>query len=57
MTMMQALSVSGGLTGRGSTGGIQVSRRRVDGKVLSVEVGLTDTLQPNDVLYVKERLF
>jgi len=57
MTMMQALSVGGGLTGRGSMGGIQISRRRVDGKVLSIEVDLTDTLQPNDVLYVKERLF
>ena len=57
MTMMQALSVGGGLTGRGSLGGIQISRRRVDGKVLSIEVELTDTLQPNDVLYVKERLF
>jgi polysaccharide export outer membrane protein len=57
MTTMQALSVGGGLTGRGSSGGISISRHRTDGKVLSIEVELTDRLQPNDVLYVKERLF
>lgn len=57
MTTMQAISVSGGLTGRGSTGGIKISRRRTDGKIQKVEVELTDMLQPNDVLYVKERLF
>jgi polysaccharide export outer membrane protein len=57
MTTMQAISVSGGLTGRGSTGGIKVSRRRPDGSIQKVEVELTDTLQSNDVLYVKERLF
>lgn len=57
MTLMQALSVSGGVTGRGSTGGIEVSRRRADGTTQKIEVELTDMLQPNDVLYVKERLF
>lgn len=57
MTLMQALSVGGGVTGRGSTGDIKISRRRVDGSTQKIEVELTDMLQPNDVLYVKERFF
>ena len=57
MTAMQALSVAGGLTGRGSSGGIKISRRRSDGTIQNFEIELTDMLQPNDVLYVKERLF
>lgn len=57
MTTMQALSVGGGLTGRGSKGGMQISRRRADGSTQEVEVELTDMLQPDDVLYVEERLF
>jgi len=57
MTAMQALSVGGGLTGRGSKGGMQISRRRADGSTQEVEVELTDVLLPDDVLYVKERLF
>ena len=57
MTAMQALSVAGGLTGRGSSGGIKISRRRSDGTIQNFEIELTDMLQTNDVLYVKERLF
>jgi len=57
MTAMQALSVGGGLTDRGSLKGIKATRRLTDGKTEKVEVELTDTLKPNDVLYVKERLF
>ena len=57
MTTMQALSVGGGLTGRGSSRGIKINRRRADGVVQKIEVELTDALQPNDVLFVDERLF
>ena len=57
MTAMQALSVGGGLTERGSLKGMKVTRTKPDGSTESVSVGLTDKLKPNDVLYVKERLF
>jgi len=57
MTAMQALSVGGGITGRGSLKGMKVTRRKTDGKTEKIDVELTDTLQPDDVLYVKERLF
>ena len=57
MTAMQALSVGGGLTERGSLSGMKVTRLKADGKTEEVKVELTDLLKPNDVLYVKERLF
>jgi polysaccharide export outer membrane protein len=57
MTTMQALSVGGGISDRGSLKDIKVTRRLSDGKTKKVEVKLTDELQPDDVVYVKERLF
>jgi len=57
MTVMQALSVGGGINERGSLSGIKVTRTLPDGKTEKEGVGLNDTLKPNDVLYIKERLF
>lgn len=57
MNVMQAVSVGGGITGRGSLKGIKVTRRMPDGSTEEVGVELTDKLQPDDVVYVKERLF
>jgi len=57
MTVMQALSVGGGITGRGSLRGIKITRRLADGNTKEVDVKLTDKLHPDDVMYVKERLF
>lgn len=57
MTVMQAISVGGGVTGRGSLSRIQANRKASDGTTKKVRLELTDKVQPNDVLYVKERLF
>ena len=57
MTVMQALSVGGGVSARGSLSGIKITRSNGDGTTREIEVELTDKLQPNDVLFVKERLF
>jgi len=57
MTVVQALSVGGGLSDRGSLKGIKVTRRLAEGKTEKIDVELTDNIQPNDVLYVKERFF
>ena len=56
MTVMQALALGGGVTVRGTQRGIQVSRRD-NGNVKRVDVSLTDRVQPDDVIYVKESLF
>lgn len=56
MTVMQALSVGGGVTDRGSDSGVLVNRR--DGSsVRSVKADLADELHVDDVIYVKESIF
>ncbi len=57
MTVMQALSLGGGLTARGTERGITLSRKANDGRVIAAEIQLTDKLRPDDVLYVREGLF
>ncbi len=57
MTAMQALSVGGGLSERGSLKGMKVTRSLSDGGTEKIGIELTEQLKPNDVLYVKERLF
>lgn len=57
MTVMQAISLGGGLTERATERGINVSRRSPDGKLQKVEVGLMDRVQPDDVIHVREGWF
>ena len=57
MTVMQALSVGGGITGRGSLRGIIVTRNQSDGATKKIKVKLTSKVKDKDVIYVKERLF
>jgi len=57
MTVMQALSVGGGVTLRGTDRGLKIRRRTLDGKFQAVDARLTDPVQPDDVIYVKESLF
>ena len=56
MTVMQAISVASGITDRGSEGSVAL-KRRSDGDVKSSSAKLTDMLQADDVIYVKESLF
>jgi polysaccharide export outer membrane protein len=56
MTVMQAIAVSGGLTPRASEKGLTV-KRRAGAEIVTREVALTDALQADDVLHVKEALF
>jgi polysaccharide export outer membrane protein len=58
MTVMQALSVGGGLTARGTLRGLEIQRRMPDGQTHDISpVRLTDPVEPNDVILVRERLF
>jgi polysaccharide export outer membrane protein len=53
-TVLQALSLAGGVTDRGSTARIKVVRS-IDGKRKEVGVKLTDLVQPFDTIIVPER--
>ena len=56
MTVLQVLTLAGGLTDRGSEGRISISRL-VDGKQKEFKAKLTDSVQPGDTIVVKERFF
>jgi polysaccharide biosynthesis/export protein len=55
-TILQALSLAGGVTDRGSTSRLVIVRS-VDGKKKEIKAKLTDTVEPGDTLIVKERFF
>ncbi|MDN5938704.1 MAG: polysaccharide biosynthesis/export family protein [Salinisphaera sp.] len=58
MTVMQALSIGGGLTPRGSRSSIEIKRRSPKtGKIVSYDAELTTHLAPDDVIVVNERWF
>jgi polysaccharide export outer membrane protein len=57
MTVMQALSVGGGVTPRGTDRGLKIRRRGPDGTLRTVDARLTDVVESNDVIYVRESWF
>lgn len=56
-TVIQALSLAGGLTDKGSDRRIDIKRRDSGGKLQTVGATLNDALRPDDVVYIRERLF
>lgn len=57
MSVMQAISVGGGIGPRGTERGILLKRRGNGGDIVTSAAKLTDALQPDDIIYVKESLF
>nr|WP_145546213.1 polysaccharide export protein EpsE [Variovorax boronicumulans] len=57
MTVMQGLAMGGGPTNRGSETRLRLHRRDASGAVQQTTPTLTDALQANDVIYVRESLF
>src|SRR5581483_28002 len=55
-TVMQALALAGGITDRGSSNRIRITRV-VNGKTKDVHVKLTDAVMPGDTIVVSERFF
>jgi polysaccharide export outer membrane protein len=57
MTVMQALSVGGGLSARGTDRGIRIKRLDSAGNAQVLHAKHDDVVQPDDVIYVQESLF
>jgi polysaccharide biosynthesis/export protein len=57
MTVLQAISRGGGLTKVASSGRVEIKRRGENGDLVTRKVALTERVQPDDVIYVKESLF
>ena len=55
MTVLQAISLAGGLSEKGSDRGIKVVRV-VNGQKKEIRVKLSDVIQPNDTLMIRQRL-
>jgi polysaccharide biosynthesis/export protein len=55
-TVLQVLSLAGGLTDRGSDNRIRI-QRTVNGKKVEVSAKLTDVVNPGDTIIVRERFF
>ena len=54
--VMQALSLGGGLTARATERGIGIHRRMPNGELQMIDAKLTDAIQPDDIVYVRERM-
>jgi polysaccharide biosynthesis/export protein len=57
MTVMQAISIGGGITPRGSENRVKLRRAEPDGKTREYDAKLVDVIRPDDVIFVKESLF
>ncbi len=57
MTIMQAISLGGGPTSRGSERRLRLHRKATDGSIQPIEPQLIDPVLPNDVIFVKESIF
>jgi len=57
LTVMQAISLGGGITPRGSDRRLKLRRAGPDGKLVETNAGLRDAVKANDVIYVRESLF
>jgi polysaccharide export outer membrane protein len=57
MTVLEAVAHAGGVTNMGSTRRISIRRQERDGVFRELSGRLTDKVQPNDVITVRERIF
>ena len=57
MTVMQALAQGGGPTARGSESRLRLHRKTAGGGIQQIAPAITDRIEPDDVLYVRESLF
>jgi polysaccharide export outer membrane protein len=57
LTVMQAISLSGGITPRGSERRLKLRRPGADGQVVETDAKLQDQVKADDVIFVREALF
>jgi polysaccharide export outer membrane protein len=57
MTVMQALSVAGGVNVRGTVKNMQITRRDPGGKPVTFTATLQDAVKADDVIFVRESIF
>lgn len=55
LTVQQAVALAGGFTERGSNRGIKIRREEKPGQFNEVDVELTDFVEPNDTIIIRQR--
>jgi polysaccharide export outer membrane protein len=56
-SVLRALTLGGGLAPRGTERGLTIHRRMPDGSEKQIAAKLTDLVEPNDIIRVKESVF
>jgi polysaccharide export outer membrane protein len=56
-SVLRALTLGGGLAPRGTERGLTIHRRMPDGSAKEIEAKLTDLVEPNDIIRVRESVF
>ena len=57
LNVMRALSISGGVTERGSTRRIKITREQSPGKTIELRANISEPIKAGDVIFVDERIF
>jgi polysaccharide export outer membrane protein len=57
MTLLQALSMAGGLSNRGTENGLTIQRRNPEGQLLDVTATMSTEILEDDIVTIKESLF
>ncbi len=57
MTVIQAIARAGGITPRGSQRRVEIKRRGADGTYVTTKAKLSDPVQADDVIRIKESIF
>ena len=57
LSVMQAISLAGGVTPRGTERGIKIHRRGAEGNVQDIASQVSDVVRANDVIYIQESMF
>jgi len=57
ITVIQALSLAGGLTDKGTDRRIDIHRKDASGHLRTLAASLNEPLRPDDVIYIRERWF
>lgn len=55
ITVAEGIAIAGGLTDRGTAGGLTI-RRVTDGQSVDIEATLESAVQPNDTIRVRQRM-
>ena len=57
LAVVQAISLGGGITPRGTERGLTIQRKGPDGSLQRIEARPSDLVRADDIIYVKESLF